>query len=60
MGELDGKATKPTLYDMMDAYFGESGFGIVSNPPSGKYRIYNIWRNEAGNLEYECDAEPAP
>lgn len=33
---------------------------ITSDPPSGKHRIYRIWRNEAGNLEYEYETEAAP
>ena len=28
---------------------------IMSAPPVGKHRIYRIWRNESGNIEYEYE-----
>jgi len=33
---------------------------VMSTPPSGSYRIYDLRENEAGNLEYEKDTTPAP
>ena len=33
---------------------------IQSNPASGKHQIYNILRNEDGNLEYEWEDNPTP
>jgi len=33
---------------------------IVSTPPSGKYKITEIYRNESGNLEYEYENVPEP
>ena len=33
---------------------------LVSRPPSGGHKIYNIWRNGAGNISYEYEIEPEP
>jgi len=33
---------------------------IISTPPSGQRAIYNLRRNAAGFIEYECDTTPAP
>lgn len=33
---------------------------LISNPPSGGYKILNIWRNADGNLEYEYEDVPIP
>ena len=30
---------------------------IMSAPPAGKRRVYRIWRNEQGLLEYEYETE---
>jgi len=56
---LDGKATKPTLYDMMDAYFGEEGFGVASNPPTGYCKVTNFYVDPAtGKLVVEYEDIP--
>ena len=31
---------------------------VISNPPSGCYKIVNIWRNQAGNIEYTWEDVP--
>ncbi len=36
------------------------GLHLISDPPSGGYKILNIWRNAAGNLEYEYEDTPEP
>ena len=33
---------------------------VVSMPPSGTHRIYNIRRNASGNIEYDFETIPEP
>jgi len=52
--ELDPNAVAYTADEIVAMGFAQS------EPPVGKHRIYNIWRNEEGNVEYQWEDTPQP
>ena len=54
-GLIGGSQVKPIIELVL--YLIERK-GLVSNPPIGCHKIYNIWRNPSGNIGYEFESIP--
>ena len=55
-----GRIGSDTSHILEMVFFLLDNIDITSEPPSGSYRIFNLWRTPEGNIGCEFESIPEP